>query len=76
LEPEPRLARENVRTNTERVFQRHIIHEPSRVFLSQAGPRFDLALVQAEHHLLFGRSGETKRATVGRPRLLGMPLER
>src|SRR3954454_5522281 len=27
----------------------------SRVFLSQAGPRFDLELVQAEHHLYFRR---------------------
>ena len=26
-----------------------------RVFLSQAGPRFDLGLVQAEHHLWFRR---------------------
>jgi hypothetical protein len=25
-----------------------------RIFLSQAGPRFDLTLVQAEHHLWFG----------------------
>jgi hypothetical protein len=24
-----------------------------RIFLSQAGPRFDLELFQAEHHLLF-----------------------
>jgi hypothetical protein len=29
--------------------------EALRVFLSQAGPRFDLELVQAEHHLRFRR---------------------
>jgi hypothetical protein len=37
-----------------------------RVFLSQAGPRFDLALLQAEHHLVVrtGRAAlETARAT-------------
>jgi hypothetical protein len=46
----------------------------AEIFLSQAGPRFDLELVQAEHHLWF-RVGyrspsETKKATqLGRPRL-------
>lgn len=44
-----------------------------RVFLSQAGPRFDLELVQAEHHLWFRRcliALKTKKATrLGRPRL-------
>jgi hypothetical protein len=30
-------------------------HRALRVFLSQAGPRFDLELVQAEHHLWFQR---------------------
>jgi len=30
-------------------------HATPRVFLSQAGPRFDLELVQAEHHLWFRR---------------------
>ena len=38
-----------------------------RVFLSQAGPRFDLELVQAEHHLLVptlaGRLLTQKKAT-------------
>jgi hypothetical protein len=28
-------------------------HTAQRIFLSQAGPRFDLELFQAEHHLLF-----------------------
>jgi hypothetical protein len=44
------------------LFQRNA----QRVFLSQAGPRFDLALVQAEHHLAsdVDRSPrDTKRAT-------------
>jgi hypothetical protein len=36
-----------------------------RIFLSQAGPRFDLELFQAEHHLLFDVvwSPPTKKAT-------------
>jgi hypothetical protein len=33
----------------------HFQHSTPRVFLSQAGPRFDLELVQAEHHLRFRR---------------------
>src|SRR5213076_1629017 len=44
-----------------------------RIFLSQAGPRFDLELVQAEHHLWFRRwsaaFGHEKGDPVGRPRL-------
>src|ERR687897_266443 len=45
-----------------------------RVFLSQAGPRFDLVLLQAEHHLVVplrvGSPPGTKKATrLGRPRL-------
>ena len=37
--------------NSKRAFQR----TTPRVFLSQAGPRFDLELVQAEHHLWLRR---------------------
>jgi hypothetical protein len=44
-----------------------------RVFLSQAGPRFGLALLQAEHHLWFRHwfspSERTKATLLGRPRL-------
>jgi hypothetical protein len=42
-----------------------------RVFLSQAGPRVDLALLQAEHHLVCTDEGRshpgTKKATLGSP---------
>ena len=52
LEPEPRVAVRNsqakARANSQRKFQAGA----QRVFLSQAGPRFDLELLQAEHHLL------------------------
>ena len=55
--------------NSKRAFQRTTL----RVFLSQAGPRFDLELVQAEHHLWFrrwsGAFGHEKGDPVGRPRL-------
>jgi hypothetical protein len=42
-------------------------HTALRAFLSQAGPRFDLELFQAEHHLLSptlaDRPSDTKKAT-------------
>jgi hypothetical protein len=60
LEPEPRSSPENAHPKSTRVFQRCTMHSPSRVFLSQAGPRFDLALVQAEHHLLCTCYGNKK----------------
>ena len=45
----------------------HFQRPAQRVFLSQAGPRFDLALSQAEHHLPARRvvsvALETKKAT-------------
>jgi hypothetical protein len=37
------------------IHQRYFKRRAPRVFLSQAGPRFDLELVQAEHHLWFRR---------------------
>ena len=49
----------------------HFQRTALRVFLSQAGPRFDLELVQAEHHLLVptlaGRLLTQKRRPVGSP---------
>ena len=46
-------------------------HATLRVFLSQAGPRFHLALLQAEHHLavpfVSDRLSERKRRPVGSP---------
>jgi hypothetical protein len=52
--------------------QRNFSAERRGVFLSQAGPRFDLELVQAEHHLWFfvkSVSQTTKATRLGRPRL-------
>jgi hypothetical protein len=47
--------------------------QQQRIFLSQAGPRFDLALVQAEHHLLVSKivrpPDQQKGDPLGRPRL-------
>ena len=53
LEPEPQTLRSEkahakANANCQRVFPARAL----RVFLSQAGPRFDLELSQAEHHLL------------------------
>jgi hypothetical protein len=45
--------RENRRLKQTLVFQRTFPAPSARVFLSQAGPRFDLELFQAEHHLWF-----------------------
>jgi hypothetical protein len=55
LEPEPRSRRKNRKLKptltSSDLFQRRVL----RGFLSQAGPRFDLELIQAEHHLWFRR---------------------
>jgi hypothetical protein len=56
-------------------FIRHRISSTrlQRIFLSQAGPRFDLELFQAEHHLLFDvvwpPSNKKGDPLLGRPRL-------
>jgi len=46
-------------------------HTAAEVFLSQAGPRFDLELFQAEHHLLVdvvsGRLPTKKATRFGSP---------
>ena len=51
----------------------HFLRATPRVFLSQAGPRFDLDLVQAGHHLLVccrrGALTNKKATPLGRPRL-------
>ena len=73
LEPEPGANAGNVQAKADANRRRHCSARTPRVFLSQAGPRFDLVLLQAEHHLsiptvpaAFG----TKKATrLGRPRL-------
>lgn len=55
-----------------RMRARYFSAERRGVFLSQAGPRFDLELVQAEHHLssVVAIASETTKATrLGRPRL-------
>jgi hypothetical protein len=73
LEPEPRGASlKNRRLKHTPISQRHFSGERRGVFLSQAGPRFNLELVQAEHHLWFFResASQTMKATqLGRPRL-------
>jgi hypothetical protein len=55
------------------IHQRYFQHRAPRVFLSQAGPRFDLGLLQAEHHLWFRRwsiaSRNDEGDPLGRPRL-------
>src|SRR5436305_13574024 len=71
----PSLARHSEKrqakahANYLRSFQR----QAPRVFLSRAGPRFDLELVQAGHHLWFRRLAHRLRNDegypVGRPRL-------
>ena len=48
------------------VFLRYFQRRAPRIFLSQAGPRFVLELLQAEHHLCFRRDlppPETTKAT-------------
>jgi hypothetical protein len=75
LEPEPRVVRgkEQAKANAycRRLFQRGA----PRVFLSQAGPRFGLEPVQAEHHLWFRRCSiafeQQKGDPLGRPRPAG-----
>jgi hypothetical protein len=49
----PSLGRcpENRRLKHTLIYQRNFQRQAPRVLLSQAGPRFDLELVQAEHHL-------------------------
>ena len=74
LEPEPRTFDPKIsKLKHTLIYQRHFQRRAPRVFLSQAGPRFDLGLFQAEHHLWFRRwlsPPETKKATqLGRPRL-------
>ncbi len=56
LEPEPHtLLLENRRQKQALIASVYFQRATLRVFLSQAGPRFDLELVQAEHHLWFRR---------------------
>ena len=52
LEPAPHvLLLEKGRLKQTLIASLHFQRAALRVFLSQAGPRFDLELVQAEHHL-------------------------
>ena len=52
LEPEPRHVRgEKSKLKHTLIDSVLFRHDTQRVFLSQAGPRFGLALLQAEHHL-------------------------
>jgi hypothetical protein len=54
LEPEPRMhLLEKRRLKQTLIASVPFRRAAPRVFLSQAGPRFDLELVQAEHHLWF-----------------------
>src|SRR5438552_18212553 len=56
LEPEPQvLLLETCRLKQTLIASVYFQRTAPRIFLSQAGPQFDLALVQAEHHLLFRR---------------------
>src|SRR6266508_3291379 len=72
LEPEPHtLILENRRLKRRLIASVYFQRAALRVFLSQAGPRFDLELVQAEHHLLVRRGliafGHKKSDPVGSP---------
>jgi hypothetical protein len=49
--PSSYAAMENRRLKPTLIASVHFRRAALRVFLSQAGPRFDLVLVQAEHHL-------------------------
>ena len=55
LEPEPRTLAEKSQAKAHAYSPAQFPRHAPRVFLSQAGPRFDLELVQAEHHLWFRR---------------------
>jgi hypothetical protein len=50
--PHPRDRREIRRRKQTSIRQRNFLRERRGVFLSQAGPRFDLVLLQAGHHLM------------------------
>jgi hypothetical protein len=67
LEPEPRAPFCEKRMQKQTRFRSAIYQrDAQRVFLSQAGPRFDLALLQAEHHLpgsVLVLASETTKAT-------------
>jgi len=73
LEPEPGAALEICRRKQTLIAERFCSARTPRVFLSQAGPRFDLVLFQAEHHLSIPTvpaAWERERATrLDRPRL-------
>jgi hypothetical protein len=54
LEPEPQaLFREKGKLKRTLIASAYFQRTTLRVFLSQAGPRFDLELLQVEHHLWF-----------------------
>jgi hypothetical protein len=67
LEPEPRHRCEKGQAKAKAYSPTLFRVLTPRVFLSQAGPRFDLELVQAEHHLWFRRLAiafKTTKATL------------
>src|SRR5437764_1919134 len=69
--PMPRTLLGNLRQKHTLIHQRDFQRRAPRVFLSQAGPRFDLGLLQAEHHLWFrrlvDRLQKRRRRPVGSP---------
>jgi hypothetical protein len=74
LEPEPRTLPGKSQAKAHANCKRHFQRAAPRVFLSQAGPRFELNWFQAEHHLwvplLTDWFPKRRRATrLGRPRL-------
>jgi hypothetical protein len=53
LEPDPCSPTGNSQAKADAYSPMDFQHTAAEIFLSQAGPRFDLKLFQAEHHLLF-----------------------
>ena len=68
LEPEPQtLLVEKRKLKQSLIASVYFQRATLRVFLSQAGPRFDLELVQAEHHLWVPTFAGCLRKRRGRP---------
>ena len=53
MEPDPCSPTGNSQAKADAYSPMDFQHTAAEIFLSQAGPRFDLELFQAEHHLLF-----------------------
>jgi hypothetical protein len=73
LEPDPCSPNGNSQAKADAYSPLDFQHTAAEIFLSQAGPRFDLELFQAEHHLLFDvvwpPSNKKGDPLLGRPRL-------